>query len=51
MPILGSQGRSSRGTHIPEKSGLPPEVFGAGARRFGLPSGVRGVPGVGKLIH
>jgi hypothetical protein len=34
-------------SHSPEKSGLPPAVRGAGAARFGLPSGVRGIPGVG----
>src|SRR5215468_5437987 len=35
----------------PDKSGFPSEVRGAGAFRFGLPSGVRGMPGVGYLIH
>src|SRR5215831_9458988 len=35
----------------PDKSGFPSEVRGAGAFRFGLPSGVRGVPGVGYAIH
>src|SRR5947207_13979980 len=35
----------------PVMSGLPSAVFGAGADRFGLPSGVRGIPGVGYLIH
>jgi hypothetical protein len=29
----------------PERSGLPSAVFGAGAVRFGLPSGSRGMPG------
>ena len=48
---LGSQGKTSRGIHMPEKSGLPPEVLGAGAERSGLPSRVRGIPGVGKLSH
>src|SRR5579863_2181189 len=42
---LGSQVRTSRGIHMPEKSGLPPEVLGAGAARSTL------LPGVGKLIH
>src|SRR5215471_17360082 len=31
----------------PERSGLPSFVLGAGAARFGLPSGSRGMPGVG----
>jgi hypothetical protein len=31
----------------PERSGLPSEVRGAGAERFGLPSGRRGMPVVG----
>src|SRR5215468_10106516 len=34
----------------PVKSGLP-DVRGAGALRFGAPSGVRGRPGVFSLIH
>src|SRR5919201_328416 len=33
-------------SHKPDRSGLPSGVFGAGAVRFGLPSGVRGMPGV-----
>ena len=33
--------------HIPERSGLPSEIRGAGAVRFGVPSGRRGTPGVG----
>jgi hypothetical protein len=32
--------------HKPDKSGLPSAVLGAGAARFGLPSGSRGTPGV-----
>src|SRR6188474_3824875 len=36
---------------IPERSGLPSAVRGAGAERFGRPSGKRGIPGVGYLIH
>src|SRR5262249_48247256 len=36
---------------MPDKSGLPSAVRGAGAERFGLPSGKRGTPGVGWLIH
>src|SRR6476659_5037171 len=34
----------------PVRSGLPSSAFGAGADRFGLPSGRRGSPGVG-LVH
>src|SRR5213593_3187030 len=33
--------------HRPERSGLPSDVRGAGAARFGLPPAVRGMPGVG----
>src|SRR5579883_2470991 len=33
--------------HIPEKSGFPSAVRGAGAARLGFPSGVRGTPAVG----
>src|SRR5713226_25989 len=32
---------------IPDKSGLPSGVLGAGTERFGLPSGSRGMPLVG----
>src|SRR5258708_6438073 len=32
--------------HTPERSGLPSDERGAGAERFGLPSFVRGIPGV-----
>src|SRR6185436_16000520 len=39
------------GIHSPDMSGLPSAVFGAGADRFGLPSGVRGIPAVGYLSH
>src|SRR3984893_8441365 len=35
----------------PERSGLPSEERGAAALRLGLPSRVRGVPGVGKFSH
>src|SRR6185295_18867773 len=35
----------------PVKSGLPSAVRGAGASRFGLPSGVRGTPRVGYDGH
>src|SRR6516162_6164078 len=37
----------SAATQIPDRSGLPSAVFGAGAESFGFPSGVRGIPGVG----
>src|SRR5947209_13238439 len=37
--------------HRPERSGLPSAVRGAGAVRFGLRSGVRGMPGVGYFSH
>src|SRR5688572_28154150 len=36
---------------IPEKSGRPSGSRGAGALRFGLPSAVRGTPGVGRNTH
>src|SRR5689334_10684150 len=36
---------------IPERSGLPSAVLGARADRFGLPSRVRGTPGVGYRSH
>ena len=32
---------------MPDRSGLPSDVRGAGADRLGLPSGSRGTPGVG----
>src|SRR5215471_20118510 len=35
----------------PERSGWPSGARGAGAARFGLPSGVRGTPGVGRFSH
>src|SRR5262245_25476580 len=35
----------------PVRSGLPSAVRGAGAARFGLRSGVRGMPGAGYFIH
>src|ERR1700680_1942990 len=38
-------------SQIPEKSGLPSGVLGAGADRFGFPSLVRGMPEVGWFIH
>src|SRR5678816_1397487 len=36
---------------IPEKSTLPSAVRGVGASRFGLPSAIRGTPGVGYDGH
>src|SRR5471030_2266976 len=36
---------------MPDKSGLPSAVFGAGAARLGVPSGSRGIPGDLKLNH
>src|SRR6266705_3532317 len=36
---------------IPDKSGLPSAVRGAGAARFGLPFALRGMPGVGYFSH
>src|SRR4030095_11092139 len=36
---------------MPDRWGLASGVLGAGAVRFGLPSGVRGMPGVGSLSH
>jgi hypothetical protein len=36
---------------MPERSGLPSGVFGAGAARFGFPSAVRGVPAAGYFNH
>src|SRR5689334_7307273 len=35
----------------PERSGLPLAARGPGAERLGLPSGVRGTPGVARLGH
>src|SRR6516162_4026829 len=36
---------------MPERSGFPSAALGEGAARLGLPSGVRGVFGSGRLIH
>src|SRR5689334_269098 len=36
---------------MPDKSGCPSGALGAGALRFGLPLGSRGMPGVGYPIH
>jgi len=38
-------------SHMPERSGLPSAVRGAGPRRSTLPSAVRGAPGVGGFTH
>ena len=37
--------------HRPVSSGRPSAVRGAGAERFGLPSAVRGIPGVASVSH
>ena len=42
-----SPGGAYAACHTPERSGLPLEALGALAARFGVPSRVRGVPGVG----
>src|SRR5436190_13135843 len=47
----GGQGRLSSGAHIPEKSGLPSVVLGAGASRFGVPLLLWGAPAVGYFSH
>src|SRR5205814_8840240 len=47
----GGQGRLSSGAHIPEKSGLPSAVLGAGASRFGVPLVLRGTPALGYFSH
>src|SRR5205814_1523318 len=41
----GGQGLLCSMSHVPEKSGLPSAVFGAGAARFGNPSEVLGTRG------
>src|SRR5581483_11768189 len=43
--------RFSRGSQMPERSGFPSRVRGAGADRFIFPSGVCGMPAVGSLVH
>src|SRR5438445_9057998 len=50
-PAMLSTKLLSAACQIPEISGLPSDVLGEGAVRLGLPSGVRGVPGSGKLSH
>src|SRR2546425_6706439 len=50
--LLRSRNHLSSGPlQIPDRSGLPSGVFGAGAERFALPSGIRGIPGVGYCTH
>src|SRR5688572_21405380 len=57
LPKLASGGRPgafcpmSRLIQIPDRSGLPSAVRGAGAERFGLPSGPFGTFGVGCNGH
>src|SRR6266436_1086793 len=50
-PAMLSTKLLSAACQIPERSGLPSDALGAGAIRLGLPSGVRGVPGSGRLSH
>src|SRR6516165_7953463 len=47
----GGQGRLCSMSHIPERSGLPSAVRGAGALRSGRPSDVLGTPAVGYFSH
>src|SRR5437868_663372 len=39
------------GFQMPDKSGFPSASLGAGAVKFGLPSAVRGTPGVVSFSH
>src|SRR5437016_14042879 len=39
------------GSQIPDRSGWPSGNRGAGAERFGLPSGARGIAGAGTFTH
>src|SRR5215212_4537890 len=50
-PAPPAHGSTSSVNHIPEKSGLRSALRGVGAVTFGLPSGSRGTPAVGNLIH
>ena len=50
QPIAG-HGRLCSMSHMPEKSGLPSAVRGAGALRFGFPFANRGTPAVGYFSH
>jgi hypothetical protein len=36
---------------MPDKSGVPSGILGAGPERFGVPSALRGIPGVGWFSH
>src|SRR5947199_1180783 len=47
----GGHGRLCSISEMPERSGLPSAVGGAGALRSGLPSAVRGTPAVGYFSH
>src|SRR5438105_947815 len=38
-------------SHMPDRSGLPSAVLGAGAPRFGCPLGILGTPAVGYFSH
>src|SRR5579862_544274 len=49
FPLSPAAAVSSR--QMPERSGLPSAVRGAGAERFGLPSGRRGMPGALRSNH
>src|SRR6266545_270959 len=50
--LAGSASVSGTGPfHIPVRSGWPPVPRGAGAVRFGLPSDLRGMFGVGRSSH
>src|SRR5277367_2180930 len=50
VSIFG-HGRAVAIVHIPDKSGLPLALRGAGAVRSGFPLLSRGTPSVGSLIH
>src|ERR1051325_5664008 len=45
------QGNASSVSQIPERSGLPSAIRGAGAVRLGLPSASLGIPAVGYFSH
>src|ERR1700680_2967725 len=51
LPSKLSPGGTGSVCQTPERSGLPLDARGAGAERLGLPSRVRGVPGVGWFNH
>src|SRR5439155_8475044 len=48
---LGGHGSGLSASQMPEKSGFPSRVRGAGALRFGAPEARRGTPGVSILNH